>query len=84
LQAEIETIGLQAQSRLRLVDGFLAPEGQPPADSTGLARIRSATTEIRTLLAEIDDIAEKAAELPKLQSQLTTVKAQSQVHKEID
>jgi predicted ATPase len=87
-QTEIETIGLQAQSRLRLVDGFLAPEAQRLADSTGVARIRSATAEIRTLLAEIDDIAEKTAELPKLQAQLTTVKAQSaaqtHVHKEIE
>ena len=87
-QAEIETIGLQTQSRLRLIDSFLPPQHRPSEDSTGAARIRSTTAEIRTLLAEIDDIVEKTAELPKLQAQLETAKAQSaaqvQVHKEIE
>jgi hypothetical protein len=88
-QSEIESIGLQAQSRLRLVDGFLAPaQKQLSGESATAAKIRSATVEIRTLLAEIDDIAEKTAELPKLQAQLETLKAQttaqSKVHKEIE
>lgn len=87
-QSEIETIGLQAQSRLRLLDGFLRLQSRPAADSAGTARIRSVTAEIRTLLAEIDDITEKTAELPKLQAQLASMKAQSaaqgEVHKEIE
>ncbi len=88
-QSEIETIGLHAQSRLRLVDGFLASEQrQTSGESATAAKIRSATAEIRTLLAEIDDIAEKTAGLPKLQAQLQTLKAQSaaqsKVHKEIE
>ncbi len=88
-QAEIETIGLQAQSRLRLVDGFLAPaERVTSSESSNAARIRSATAEIRTLLNEIDDIDEKTAELPKLQTQLEAVRSQSSaqtvVHKEIE
>jgi DNA repair exonuclease SbcCD ATPase subunit len=87
-QSEIESIGLQSQSRLRLVDGFLPLEYRQAVDSVGAARIRSATTEIRTLLTEIDDFAEKTRELPKLQAQLETIKAQSavqgQVHKEIE
>lgn len=87
-QSEIETIGLQAHSRLRLIDDFLGSQHQPATDTSGIAKIRSATTEIRTLLAEVDDITEKTAELPKLEAQLTAMKAQSaahsQVHKEIE
>lgn len=87
-QSEIETIGLQAQSRLRLVDGFLGPQTRPTADTSIVSKIRSVTAEIKTLLSEIDDIAEKTAELPKLQVQLDGLKAQavaqSQVHKEIE
>ncbi len=88
-QSEIEAIGLQAQSRLSLVDGFLAPaQKQASADSATASKISSATAEIRTLLSEIDDIAEKTAELPKLQEQLQALKvqsaSQSKVHKEIE
>lgn len=88
-QAEIETIGLQAQSRLRLIDGFLSSAQRPAVgESSNAAKIRSATAEIRTLLTEIDDIDEKTAELSKLQTQLGALKAQSgaktTVHKEIE
>jgi DNA repair exonuclease SbcCD ATPase subunit len=87
-QSEIETIGLQAQSRLRLIDGFLNPHQRTMAHAARAANIRSTTTEIRSLLAEIDDITEKTAELPKLEAQLETFKAQataqSQIHKEIE
>lgn len=88
-QAEIESVGLQAQSRLRLVDGFLdAAERVTSSESNNAARIRSTTAEIRALLGEIDDIDEKTAELPKLQAQLAALRAQSGaqtvVHKEIE
>lgn len=87
-QSEIETIGLQAHSRLRLIDDFLGAEHKPVADRGVVAKIRSTTTEISTLLSEIDDISEKTAELPKLQTQLAQMKTQSvaqgQVHKEIE
>ncbi|MGB9366218.1 MAG: ATP-binding protein [Xanthobacteraceae bacterium] len=86
-QAEIEGIGLQSQSRLRLIDGFL-PARSPASGSAASSRIRSTTTEIRTLLAEIDGIDERTAELPKLQASLEALKsqaaAQTSVHKEID
>lgn len=87
-QAEIESIGLQAHSRLRLIDGFLTDEGEQTSSINSIdARIRSATVEIRTMLAEIDDIAERTRELPKLQEQLEASKAEGaapgRVHKEI-
>jgi DNA repair exonuclease SbcCD ATPase subunit len=87
-QAEIESIGLQAQSRLRLIDAFLPPQQRVSAEVAGAAKIRSATAEIRNLLAEIDDINEKTVELPKLQAQLEETKTQTavrgQFHKEIE
>lgn len=88
-QAEIETVGLQAQSRLRLIDGFLDRMVRPKiAEGTLVSRIRSITTEIRATLTEIDEIGEKIAGLPKLQLSLEQAKAESKtqtvVHKEID
>ena len=88
-QSEIETVGLHAQSRLRLIDDFLPTEhNRKSVDAALTSRIRSATAEIRSLLTEIDDITEKTAELPKLQEQLDATKkqstAQSTVHKEIE
>lgn len=87
-QAEIESIGLQAQSRLRLIDAFLPLQQRVSPEVAGTAKIRSATAEIRNLLAEIDDINEKTIELPKLQAQLVESKAQTavrgQFHKEIE
>lgn len=87
-QSEIENLGLQAHSRLRLIDDFLPAERRLGAkDAANASKIRSATTEIRSLLAEIDDISEKTAELPKLLTRLESLKAQSatqsKVHKEI-
>jgi FtsZ-binding cell division protein ZapB len=87
-QSEIETIGLQAQSRLRLIDDFLPPDASRTIIESNLtAKIRSATAEIRALQVEIDDISEKTAALPRLGQELETSKAQSTaqsgVHKEI-
>jgi hypothetical protein len=70
-----------------LIDGFLPPrQVQFPVRTSIAARIRSATSEIRAVLAEIDDITEKTAEL-QLQAQLETAKAQSaaqsKVHAEL-
>jgi len=88
-QSEIETIGLHAQSRLRLIDDFLPPDQRRKSTHAALAsQIRSATGEIRALLTEIDGITEKTTELPKLQERLNEIRkqsaAQSTVHKEID
>ena len=87
-QSEIETIGLHAQSRLRLIDDFLPPEEQrKTAEATLTSKIRSGTAEIRALLVELDEIRESTAELPKLLQELEATKAQSTaqslVHKEI-
>jgi DNA repair exonuclease SbcCD ATPase subunit len=87
-QSEIETIGLHAHSRLRLIDDFVQAGTTGKAGELPLAsKIRSATAEIKALLSEIDDIKEKTAPLPKLVAELEATKkvstAQVSVHKEI-
>lgn len=87
-QSEIESIGLQASSRLRLIDGFLHADERLNQDQAVISRVKSITAEIRSLLAEIDDLDEKTAELPKQIAQLAMLTAQrtaqSSVHAEID
>lgn len=78
-QKEVEQIGAQSQSRMRLVDGFLAGHGAAAtAAKRGPlhARIKSASTEIRSLLVEAADIAEKLLALPKLQERLAELQRQ--------
>ena len=87
-QSEIESIGLQATSRLRLIDAFVEPAQRRTQDDSAVARIRSITAEIRSLFEEIDDLAEKTASLPKQEAQLAALlqerSTQSTVHAEID
>ena len=87
-QSEIETIGLHSHSRLRLIDDFVRGEASRKSNEGPLvSKVRSFTSEIKALLAEIDDVKEKTAALPKLATELDAAKklstAQSGVHKEI-
>ena len=76
-QKEVEQIGTRSQSRLRLVDGFIAGRGAAAAKRGPLhARIKSASTEIRSLLVEVADIAEKLLALPKLHERLADLQRQ--------
>lgn len=76
-QKEVEQIGAQSQSRLRLVDGFIAGRGAAVVKFGPLhARIKSASTEIRNLLVEVADIGEKLLALPKLQERLAELQGQ--------
>ena len=76
-QKEIEQIGARSQSRMRLVDGFLAGRSMAAAKRGPLhARIKSSSTEIRSLLVEVTDIAEKLVALPKLKDRLTELQRQ--------
>lgn len=76
-QKEVEQIGARSQSRMRLIDGFIAGRGAAAAKRGPLhARIKSASTEIRTLLVEIADIGEKLLALPKLQERLADLQRQ--------
>lgn len=76
-QKEVEQIGARSQSRLRLVDGFIAGRSAVAAKRGPLhARIKSASIEIRNLLVEAADIAEKLQALPKLQERLAELQRQ--------
>ena len=77
-QKEVEQIGSQARSRLRLVDAFLDKSGANSNRNAPLiSSIRSLTAEIRSLLAEIDDISEKLLAMPKRQEALANLQMQS-------
>lgn len=74
-QKEVEQIGAQSHSRLRLVDAFLSRGGTASAPKAPLvARIKSLSAEIRSLLTEIDDISEKLLVLPKRQEKLAELR----------
>ncbi len=64
-QSEIETIGLHSHSRLRLIDDFVQGEaGRKSSEGPLVSKIRSSTSEIKALLAEIDDIKERRRQCP--------------------
>ena len=76
-QKEVEQIGARSQSRMRLVDGFITGRSTAAAKRGPLhARIKSASTEIRSLLVEVADIAEKLLALPKQQERLAELQRQ--------
>lgn len=76
-QKEVEQVGAHSQSRMRLVDGFISSKHATAAKQAPLhARIKSATSEIRALLVEIDDISEKLLALPKLLARLEELQKQ--------
>ena len=76
-QKEVEQIGAHSQSRMRLVDEFVSGRNAVAAKQAPLqARIKSASSEIRGLLVEIDDISEKVLALPKLQAKLAELQEQ--------
>jgi predicted ATPase len=88
-QAEIETVGLRSQSRLRLIDGFKSQNtALKPKVTSLVAKIQSATIEISNLVAESEGLEEKASEKGALIEQLRIyqeqVAGQSQVHESLN
>lgn len=76
-QKEIEQIGARSQSRMRLVDGFIAERSVAVAKRGPLhARIKSTSIEIRSLLVEVADITDKLLVLPKLKERLADLQQQ--------
>ena len=75
-QKEVEQIGARSHSRLTLVDGFLPNRTSAGRLAPLHARIKSASTEIRALLAEITDISDKLLALPKLKERLAEIQLQ--------
>lgn len=76
-QKEIEQIGARSQSRMRMVDGFIAGRSEAAAKRGPLhARVKSASIEIRSLLVEVADVTEKLLALPKLKERLAELRQQ--------
>lgn len=78
-QTEIETVGLQAGGRLRLLDGFLGDQrAQTAAEAEAIAAARSLTAEAETLRADLALLAGQMAELPAIDAQLAQLAPQEQ------
>lgn len=71
-QTEIETVGLQSQGRLRLLDSFIGSQKIVDAKEILVAsQVRSLTTEAEVLRREIDELKEKINEIPALKKQIS-------------
>ncbi|MCL4186746.1 MAG: AAA family ATPase [Rhodobacteraceae bacterium] len=79
-QKEVEQIGARSNSRLRLVDAFLSRSGAASTRKAPLvSSIKSLTSEIRSLLAEIDEISERLLILPNRRAKLAELQKQGAI-----
>lgn len=80
-QGEIETIGLAAESRLRLIDSFSdVPSELGVNERSLLAEIRSITSQMQSILIEIQSIEEELESLSEVPDELTAaVDAQTEI-----
>lgn len=70
-QTEIETVGLQAQGRLRLLDSFVGDQGDANVhEAAAASEVRSLTVEAEALRREIEELAEQVQEIPALERQI--------------
>lgn len=74
-QNEIEAVGAQPSGRLKLVDQFRAVSTERSGPLT-IARLRSLTSEIRSVIDDLESIAGRAAELPAVETDLADALAQ--------
>ena len=71
-QTEIETVGLQAQGRLRLLDSFTGDQGGANVQEAAAAsEVRSLTAEAETLRREIEELSEQVQEISELERQIS-------------
>lgn len=70
-QTEIETVGLQAQGRLSLLDSFNGDQKDTAAlEAEASSDVRSLTAEAEALRREIDELARQVQEIPALDQQI--------------
>lgn len=70
-QTEIETVGLQAGGRLRLVDSFVAKlESVAVEEQACTAQVRSLTGEVESLRRELEELEKQITELPTVDQQI--------------
>ena len=78
-QTEIETIGLQAQGRIRLLDSFGGDQKDTePRESEAASEVRSLTAEVEALRREIGKLASQVVEIPALNKQIAELVPQEQ------
>lgn len=71
-QTEIETIGLQAQGRVRLLDSFTSIQKTAEnLESAAASEVRSLTAEVESLRREIDELSNQVDEIPILENQIS-------------
>ncbi|NIY71911.1 AAA family ATPase [Marivivens donghaensis] len=83
-QAEIETVGLRAKSRLRLLDGFLEDNFDQRRNLNYLrSQITSVTSEIRELQAEIRSLEERTEDIEEVEKRLKKLNQEAEEHSQL-
>jgi len=78
-QTEIETVGLQAQGRITLLDSFGVEQQETAAqESETSSNVRSLTAEAEALRREIDELSGQIEEVPALENQIAELAPQEQ------
>ncbi len=78
-QTEIEAVGLQAQGRVRLVDGFSGDQRETRVQESATAsEVRSLTTQSKVLRREIDGMRAQLEKIPSLDKQIADLVPQEQ------
>ena len=78
-QTEIETVGLQAQGRLSLLDSFIGDQGDTNVQEAAAAsEVRSITAEAEALRREIEELAEQVQQIPALERQISDLAPKEQ------
>lgn len=73
-QTEIESVGLHAAGRLRLLDGFLQ-QGKPSAseETSAIAALRSLSAEVAKRRADIEESERQLSELASIENQIAAL-----------
>ncbi len=78
-QTEIETVGLEAQGRIRLLDSLGGdPKETDVLEATSISEVRSLTAEAEALRREIDELAGQVEQIPALDQQIGNLVPQEQ------
>lgn len=78
-QTEIETVGLQAQGRLRLLDSFSGEQkDRESLEGAAASEVRSMTAEADALRQEIDELGRQLDELPTIGMQIAELEPKEQ------
>ena len=79
-QTEIESVGLQANGRLRLLSGF-APSGVDfAADRDAAAEARSLTVQAATIRREVEGLRHHVADIPEIEAELARLAPSNSQH----